>query len=352
MSSKQDYYEVLGVSRDANARDVKKAYRRLAMENHPDHNPNDTAAEERFKEAAEAYEVLSDDQKRQTYDRYGHEGLSNSGFSGFSGFDDIFSSFGDVFGDIFGFGGGRRGPRAGRDMGIEMALTFDEACFGCQKTVEVPHTKHCGRCGGNGAEPGSQPVTCRQCNGQGQVVINQGLLVIRTECQTCAGQGQVLQQSDACTDCGGRGKVREVREVVVKVPPGVDTGSRIRKPGEGQGGAQGGPPGDLIVICNVAEHELFERNDADVHMAFSIDFTLAALGGAVTVPTIHGDHELEIPAGSQSDELLVLRNEGIARLSGRGRGDHVVHLRVLIPKKLSKEQKKLLEELAELADDS
>jgi molecular chaperone DnaJ len=351
MSTKRDYYEVLGLTRQADSREIKKAYRKMAMENHPDRNPDDATAEERFKEAAEAYEVLSDSEKREIYDRYGHDGLSRTGFSGFSGFEDIFSSFGDVFGDIFGFGGQQAsGPRRGRDLGLELDLSFEEACFGCQKTVELPRDVSCAHCDGNGAEPGSEPVVCRACNGQGQVVINQGLLVIRTDCQTCRGAGRVIE--NLCSQCGGRGQTRQVDEVQVNVPPGVDTGSRIRKPGYGLPGRSGGPQGDLIILVRAGEHELFERDDTDIHAPVSIDFTMAALGGSLTVPTIHGDHALDIPTSTQPNQVLTIDGQGVPRLSSDRRGDHYAHIRVQIPTQLSKKQKKLLQELAELVGDS
>ena len=345
--TKRDYYEILGVARDADDREIKKAYRKQAMENHPDHNPDDPAAEERFKEAAEAYEVLSDGEKRQLYDRYGHDGLRQRGFSGPSGFEDIMSRVADIFGsDLFGdfFGGGRRrrGPARGRDLGQELQLDFLEAAFGCKKSVDVSREVPCGTCEGSGARPGSTPVTCSQCEGRGQVVINQGLLMMRMPCRTCGGQGRVVR--DICRDCGGRGRSVDTNTLEINVPPGVDNGSRIRKPGAGEPAPPGGVPGDLIVLIRVSDHELFERDDADVHGAVHLPFPLAALGGDLEVDTIHGQKTVPIEAGTQPGDVIKLQRAGIARLDGHGKGDHFVHVRISVPRKLNRKQRKLLEQ--------
>ena len=352
--TKRDYYEILGVAKDAAAGDIRKSYRQAALKYHPDHNPGDKDAEEKFKEAAEAYEVLSDSEKRATYDRFGHDGLSRQGFSGFSGFDDVFSHLGDIFGDIFGFsrggGGGRRGgPSRGRDLGIEVALGFEEAVFGCKKALEVPREQSCETCGGSGARPGASPVTCNACGGRGEVIHSQGLLMIRTTCPQCRGQGRIIR--DACGACRGAGQTRVVRNVEVNVPAGVDTGSRIRKRGEGLPGSHGGPPGDLIVVLHVAEHETFKRDDVDIHAEVPIDFATAALGGSVKVRTIHGDEKLHIDAGTQPGDVLKIRGKGVAKLNGHGQGDHYAHIRLWVPKKLSRKQRKLLEEFAATGDE-
>ena len=349
MSDKRDYYEVLGVAKDSDARELKKAYRKLAMKLHPDQNPDNPAAEEQFKELAEAYDVLSDAEKRQVYDRYGHAGLQNQGFSpGSGGMDDIFSRMSDIFGgDLFGdlFGGRRRrsrGPEKGRDLGLELTLTFDEAAFGVRKKLEVPRPVSCGSCSGSGAKQGTTPRNCTQCGGTGHVVINQGLLMMRMQCNVCGGQGKI---AEACEECRGQGQVREVREVVVNIPAGVDSGSRVRKPGEGLPGPAG--PGDLVVIIDVEPHEHFQRDDADVHCVEDMDFALAALGGRLEVRTIHGSQSVDIPAGSQHGDKVRLRGEGIKRLRGDQRGDHVVHLRVAVPTKLNRKQRKALEAFVE-----
>ena len=343
--SKRDYYEVLGVARDADAAAIKKAYRSLAVQFHPDRNPDDPVAEDRFKEAAEAYEVLSDAERRRTYDRFGHDGLQGAGFRPHTGFEDIFSNLGDIFGDMFGFGGRSRqssGPARGRDAAVELGITFEEAVFGCKKTLERPFEETCDDCSGSGAKAGSQPVTCTTCGGRGEITINQGLLMIRTTCRSCGGQGRVIR--DACRTCRGHGRVEKTRTVEVNVPPGVDTGSRIRKPGQGLDGARGGPAGDLIVVIRAGHHERFQRDDADIHVEVPIAFATAALGGTIQVPTLHGDEPLKVPAGTQPGEVLLLRKKGVQRLNGRGPGDQYVHVRLEVPRKLSRKQKKLLEE--------
>ncbi len=347
MSQKRDYYEVLAVARDASPSDLQRSYRQLAMKYPPDRNPGDKDAEDRFKEAAEAYEVLSDDQKRATYDRHGHEGLSASGANpGARGFDDIFSHFSDVFGDLFGMGGGRRrgGAQKGQDLGIEVELGFFEAVKGTRKSLEIPRDVTCEPCSGSGARPGSQPVNCTMCDGRGAVVHAQGLLRIQTTCPQCRGQGRVIR--DRCTTCGGQGTRREVSKVEVNIPAGVDSGSRVRKPREGMPGTGGGPPGDLIVMLHVAEHPTFKREDAHIHAALEVDFTTVALGGHVTVETVHGPEKVHVESGTQQDDVIRLRGKGLPRLDGHGQGDHYVHVRIAVPRKLNKKQRKLLEEFA------
>ncbi|MFT5430145.1 MAG: molecular chaperone DnaJ [Myxococcota bacterium] len=350
--TKRDYYEVLVVARDADGRTIKKAYRKLALENHPDHHPDDSAAEDRFKEVSEAYEVLADDEKRAVYDRYGHEGLSQQGFRGGGGIDDIMDRMGDIFGgdvlgDLFGFGRRKkRGPQRGRDLGLQLDLTFDEAVFGCSKTVEIPRDISCETCDGKGAKPGTSPVDCPRCDGRGQVMLQQGLLMMRMQCNQCGGAGKVIK--DPCTDCRGKGQTRIVRKLDVHVPGGVDTGSRIRKPGEGETAAGG--PGDLILLVRVAEHPKFQRDDADIHAAEELDFATLALGGKVEVDTIDGPAPLDIPAGTQPDEVMRLTRRGVARLDGGSRGNHYVHVKVKVPKRLNRKQRKALQHFADAGD--
>jgi molecular chaperone DnaJ len=345
--TKRDYYEILNVERGASDREIKKAYRKSALEFHPDRNPGDSAAEERFKEAAEAYEVLSDTEKRSTYDRFGHEGLSKTGFSGFSGFDDVFSHLGDIFGDIFGFGG-RRGPARGRDLGMEISLAFEEAVFGVTQELDVPRNETCTECSGSGAKQGTKPVTCIGCDGRGEVVHRQGLLMMRTTCPQCRGAGQVIREK--CAECGGGGLVRVTRKVDIDIPAGVDNGSQLRLRGEGLQGEHGAQAGDLIVFIRVQDHAEFQRDDADIHAEMPVDFVTACLGGVEKVPTLHGDERIKIPSGSQPGDVLRLRGKGVPYLKGSGTGDHYVHVKLQVPKKLSRKQKKALEQFREAGD--
>jgi len=349
MSEKRDYYEVLNVARDADAKTIKKAYRKVALEFHPDRNPDDAEAERRFKEAAEAYDALGDDEKRAIYDRYGHEGLRGGGMRA-GGVEDILERMsdifgGDVFGDLFGFGGRRsRGPRKGKDLGYRLTLTFDEAVFGCKKTLEIPRDETCGTCDGTGAKPGSSPVECPRCEGRGQIAINQGLLMMRMACNVCGGAGKVIR--DICQTCGGQGTEQRTVHVELNIPAGVDTGSRIRKPGEGLPGPGGS--GDLVVIIRVDDHERYQRDDIDIHVEQSVSFVTVALGGAVEVETLDGMQTVKVDAGTQPGEVIRLRGLGVAQLSGGGRGDFYVHVRVPVPKKLSRKQRKALEEFRAL----
>ncbi len=344
--AKRDYYEVLGVPRDADAATIKSAYRKLAIQHHPDRNPDDAQAEELFKEASEAYEVLSDADKRRTYDRLGHEGVRNSGFTGFSGFDDIFSHFGDIFGDIFGFGGGggARRPRRGADLRLDLSISFEDAAGGVNKEVAIPRWENCARCNGTGAEPGTEPETCATCGGRGQVVHSQGLFMVRTTCPRCRGGGQII--SSVCSACRGEGRIRVEKKVTVKIPAGVDEGTRIRIGGEGESGGQG-MAGDLYVFLHVEPHPLFERDGEDLHMELPVGMIQAALGDKVEVPTLEGDRSLKIPPGTQPGEVLRVSGAGVPRLRGRGRGDLVVHVRVVVPDKLSRRQKDLLCQFAD-----
>ncbi|MBD89246.1 MAG: molecular chaperone DnaJ [Deltaproteobacteria bacterium] len=345
MSDKTCYYEVLGVERAAEASEIKRAYRKLAMANHPDRNPGDAAAEDRFKQASEAYQVLSDDEKRRVYDAYGHEGLSGQGFRS-SNFEDIFSQFGDIFGDIFGGGGGRRrGPRPGTDLRYDIELTFEEAAFGLTKEIVFDRDEPCEPCGGDGAKPGTTPSVCGTCQGLGRVTRQQGFFMVQTTCPVCRGTGRVI--TDRCEPCEGAGTMQVERTVSVTIPPGVDTGMRLRVGGEGEGSPSGGPRGDLYVVIHAQQHPTFQRDGADVHAETPISLSDAALGVDLEVETIHGQETVSVPAGTQPDTIVRLRRKGIARVNGGGQGDHYVRLRVDVPMDLSARQRELLQSLRE-----
>lgn len=343
--AKRDYYEVLGVAKNASSDELKKAYRRLAMKYHPDRNPDDKDAEEKFKEANEAYETLTDDDKRAAYDRYGHAGVDPSMGGGGAGadFGDI---FGDVFGDIFG-GGGRRsgGQRSNRgsDLGYTLELDLEEAVRGTKVQIKVPTQVACEPCDGTGAKPGTKPVPCRQCNGSGQVRVQQGFFVVSQTCPSCHGRGQVI--SDPCTSCRGEGRVRKQKTLEVKIPAGVDNGDRIRLTGEGEAGAQGGTPGDLYVQVAVRPHPIFRRDGADLYCEMPIDFTDAALGGEVEVPTLEGRVKLRIPEGTQTGKLFRLRSKGVKPIRSSLQGDMLCRVIVETPVHLTSQQKDLLREL-------
>ncbi|MBW2368153.1 MAG: molecular chaperone DnaJ, partial [Deltaproteobacteria bacterium] len=299
MTTKRDFYEILDVNRESDDDQIKTAYRKMAMKYHPDRNPGDQQAEENFKEAAEAYEVLRDPQKRSLYDQYGHQGLEGTGFSGFGGFDDIFSSFGDIFEDFFGFGTGRRTrTRAtrGADLRYDLRLSFMDAAFGTETEISVEKLTTCSSCGGNGCEPGTHPDICRACGGSGQVSRNQGFFSVRTTCPTCRGGGQIIP--NPCGICHARGQVMVNKTVSVKIPAGVDNGSRLRLTGEGEAGSNNGPPGDLYVFIDVQPHDFFKRNNSDVICQVPISFTQAALGAKITVPTLAEETTVDIPKGT------------------------------------------------------
>ncbi len=353
MSAKRDYYEVLEVSREANAPEIKKAYRKMAMRYHPDRNPDDPDAEEHFKECAEAFEVLSDDQKRQLYNQYGHDGPRAAGFQGFEGTDEIFSHFGDLFGDLFGNlgfsgggGGGRRGgPQRGADLKMVVDIPFMEAVEGSEREITVPKRVSCEPCEGSGAQPGTSPSTCPDCKGRGQVVHVQGFFRVQTTCPRCRGRGQIIE--DPCTTCSGSGSVQKETTLTVRIPAGIDHGQTLRVPGGGQAGAGGGPPGNLYVVIRVEADERFEREEYDVFSEVEISMFQAALGTTVTIDTLSGEVELDIAAGTQPEKVITRRNEGITALSGRGKGDHHVRVRVVVPRKLSGDQQDQLRRLAE-----
>ena len=348
--SKRDYYEVLGVERQATDQQIKSAYRKLALKFHPDRNPGDAKAEESFKEAAEAYAVLADAQKRSLYDRFGHAGV-NAGTGGGAGFDPtIFADFSDIFsglGDMFGFGGGRRrrgGPQRGSDLRYDLEIRFDESAEGTETSIVVPREETCETCTGTGAAPGSTVETCAQCQGSGQLRFQQGFLTVARPCSNCRGTGKTIAKP--CTTCRGAGRISRERKLTVKIPAGIATGQQMRLTGEGEHGTAGGPPGDLYVVVHVQEHPFFQREDDDLYCELPIHFPTLALGGSVKVPTLKNREELNIPAGTQPGTRFRLRGKGMPNVSGRGHGDLHVIARVAVPKKLSKEQKHLLEELA------
>ncbi|MFH1529105.1 MAG: molecular chaperone DnaJ [Pseudomonadota bacterium] len=349
---KRDYYEVLGVGRDAGAASVKKAYRQLALKFHPDKNPGNAEAEESFKEAAEAYEVLSDSKKRSVYDRYGHDGLSNQGFSrGFSSYQDIFSQFGDVFGDIFGgmfgggMGGGRGRPRRGADLRMGLEVSLKDAIFGTERKVEVPRRVRCNDCEGTGAAPGSIK-TCVQCGGAGQVVSRQGFLTLSMPCPRCEGRGKEIGQR--CSACRGEGTDRIVDTVEISIPAGVDNGDTLRVSGKGEGSMSGGPPGDLYVELRVQPDRRFQREEWDLHTSLEVPFLEALEGTKLSLETFDGEERLEIPECSQPGDVIRLRGKGVHRLQQRGRGDLHVHLDVRFPKKLNRQQRKALQDFKKL----
>lgn len=335
MSEKRDYYEVLGVSREADAGELKKAYRELALKFHPDRNDGDAEAEARFKEASEAYQVLSDPEKRSMYDRFGHDGPAR-GPSGFSDVGDIFSAFGDIFGDMFGGGGrGSRGPGRGADLETRLPLTFVEAARGVTKDIKVKRRVACTTCQGSGASPGTSPETCRQCGGRGQVMHSQGFLMIATTCPICRGEGRMVRSP--CKTCHGQGTTAEEETLQVTVPAGVDDGATLRLTGRGENGPRGGRPGNLYVVLNVESDPRFERDGADLHTEAAISFSQAVLGDTVKVPVVEGEIDVQIPPGTQPSETFVLRGQGLPKVQERGQGDLVVHVRVMVPKKLSAE---------------
>ena len=349
--SKRDLYEVLSVARDASERDIKKAYKRLAMKFHPDRNQGDAESAEKFKEVKYAYEILTDDQKRAAYDQYGHaafeQGGMGGGGGGFGGGADFSDIFGDVFGDIFGGGGGRRQQRAqrGSDLRYNMELTLEEAVRGCSKEIRVPTLVGCDCCDGSGAKKGSSATTCGTCHGAGQVQMRQGFFAVQQTCPHCHGRGQIIK--DPCDKCHGEGRVEETKTLSVKIPAGVDTGDRIRLTGEGEAGEQGAPAGDLYVQVHVKDHHIFQREGNNLHCEVPISFTMAALGGEVEVPTLDGRVSLKVPAEMQTGRMFRMRGKGVDSVRGGLRGDLICKLVVETPVHLSKRQKELLQELEE-----
>jgi molecular chaperone DnaJ len=352
MSTKRDYYEVLGVGRQASDAELKSAYRKLALQFHPDRNPGDHTAEENFKEAAEAYEVLRDPRKRQIYDQYGHAGLEGTGFTGFGGFEDIFSSFSSIFEDLFGIRGSRHGSRGraqrGSDLRYDLGLSFMEAAFGAEKSIEVEKRETCPVCQGTGCEPGTQPETCSQCQGTGQVTRSQGFFTLRTTCPRCRGAGQIV--THPCAHCRGAGQVNTVRRVSVKIPAGVDTGSRLRLSGEGESGIGGGPAGDLYVVIHVEPHDFFKREGRDIICQVPVSMIQATLGGEIKVPTLNGEKALQLPKGTQFGDVFRFRGAGIPSLRNGDRGDQIIQVLVRTPTGLNRKQENLLRQFAEMED--
>jgi molecular chaperone DnaJ len=345
--TKRDYYEILGVAHDASDADIKKAYRQKALEYHPDRNPGNTDAEEKFKDASEAYEVLSDSEKRSLYDRFGHEGLKRTGFSGFTGFEDIFASFGDIFEDFFGFGSRGRGrsyARRGADLRYDITIELREAAFGAEKEFEVRKPTACETCSGTGAEPGTSPETCRWCKGRGQINQTQGFFTISTTCSHCQGSGSYITKP--CKKCKGQGKTLQAKKLKVKIPPGVETGVRLKLIGEGEPGERGTHAGDLYVFIHVEEDPFFQRHNNDIICQVPISFSQAALGAEIEVPTLNGTETLHILQGIQSGDLLTIKGAGIPYLNGMGKGDEIVQVLVKTPSNLSKRQEELFRELA------
>lgn len=344
--SKRDYYDILEVGRTATDQEIKSAYRKLALKYHPDRNPGDKKAEEKFKEAAEAYAILSDGDKRARYDRFGHAGVGGGaqGFdpSQFTGFEDIFSGLGDIFG--FGGGSRRAGPQRGADLRYDLEIKFEQAATGVETSIQIPRHESCETCAGSGAAPGSSPTTCPQCRGTGQLRYQQGFFTVARTCGQCRGAGKVITKP--CQTCRGAGTVEQTRKLTVKIPAGIATGQRLRLSGEGEAGTLGGPPGDLYVVIFVREHEFFQRDGNDLHCSVPIAFTTLALGGEITVPGISGEQTVKIPESTQTGTTFRLRGKGMPDVSGRGHGDLLVTVQAITPKKLTKEQKKLLEQLA------
>lgn len=347
---KRDYYEVLGVQRAASDQEIKSAYRKLALQFHPDRNPNNPDAEEKFKEASEAYAVLADAEKRGMYDRFGHAGVGGAGAG--AGFDaTVFQDFSDIFGEFFGFGdlfgGGRGGRRTraqrGADLREDINLEFEEAVFGAEKQITYRKQENCDVCGGSGSAGGKAPVTCRACGGRGQVRYQQGFFSIARTCPNCQGTGSVI--SDPCTKCKGEGRVLQPKTIDAKIPAGVEDGTRIRFSGVGEAGVHGGPAGDLYVVLHVKEHPFFQRQGNDLYCVVPISVTQAALGAEIQVPTLESEHMLKIPEGTQSGTVLKIRNKGVPVLNGHGKGDLFVEVRVQTPTKLTKRQRELLQEL-------
>jgi len=351
--SKRDYYEVLGVGRTASDAEIKSAYRRLAMKYHPDRNPGDKAAEEKFKEAAEAYSVLADADKRGAYDRFGHAGVGQT--AGGAGFDpSVFADFGDLadilggmfgFGDLFGAGSRRRtGPQRGADFRYDLEITFEEAARGTETVIQIPRQENCDTCGGSGAAPGSQPAVCSQCRGQGQVRFQQGFLTVARTCSQCGGSGRTIAKP--CQTCHGSGRIGRDRKITVTIPAGIASGQQLRLQGEGEVGRAGGPAGHLFVVVHVQEHPFFRREGVNLFCEVPVHFTTLALGGEIQVPTLDGSETVKVPEGSQTGTTLRLRGKGLPEVNGRGRGDLFATVQVHTPKKLTKEQRQLVEQLA------
>jgi len=350
--SKRDYYEILGVAKTASDGDIKSAYRKQAMKYHPDRNPGDHAAEEKFKEAAEAYAILADSEKRSLYDRFGHAGVKSAAGAG-AGFDpSVFQEFGDfadILGNMFGFGdlfgGGRRrgGPQRGADLRYDLEISFEESARGAETAVQIPRQENCESCHGSGAAPGSSPTTCPQCRGQGQVRFQQGFFTVARTCPQCRGAGKIVTKP--CGTCHGAGRVAKERKITVKIPPGIATGQQLRLQGEGEAGSAGGPAGHLYVVVHVQDHEFFRRDGVNLFCEIPVNFTTVALGGDIQVPTLDGTETVRVPEGTQTGTTLRLKGKGMPDVGGRGRGDLFATVQVKTPKKLTRDQRRLLEQL-------
>jgi molecular chaperone DnaJ len=346
MAGKRDYYEVLGVAKDAGDDEIKRSFRKMAMQYHPDRNVGDKDAEEKFKEAAEAYDVLSSSDKRQRYDRYGHAGLESNGGPTFRDAASVFDLFGDIFSDFFGGGRSRHGPRGGRDLQIGVEIDLLEAARGTTKTITIPREENCPECGGDGARPGTKPAVCRRCGGHGAVVQGQGFFRIQQTCPGCGGRGSII--TDPCDRCFGQGRIEVKRTLEVGIPPGVDNGNRVRLPGEGEAGEPGGPRGDLYCVIRVRDHAIFERDGQNLICRVPITFSQAALGADIEVPALDGTMTFPLPRGSQTGEVIRIAGKGMPSVRGGRRGDLLVQVVVETPHKLTKRQEELLRELAEI----
>ena len=341
--AKRDYYEVLGVNRDASDDDIKKSYRRLAMKHHPDRNPDKPKAEELFKEAKEAYEVLSDGNKRAAYDQYGHAGVDPSAGAGAAGMGGFADAFGDIFGDIFGGGRGRSNVYRGADLRYNLEIGLEEAARGTETKIRIPTMEECDTCKGTGAKPGTKPVKCTTCDGHGQVRMQQGFFSIQQTCPKCRGAGKMVEQP--CSTCRGAGRIKQHKTLSVKIPAGVDEGDRIRLSGEGEAGVNSGPPGDLYVVIHLKQHAVFQRDHNDLHCEMPISFTTAALGGEIEIPTLDGYAKIKIPAETQSGKVFRLRGKGIKGVRSSSHGDLLCHVVVETPVNLTARQRELLAEL-------
>jgi molecular chaperone DnaJ len=350
--SKRDYYEILSVTRTATDQEIKSAYRKLALKFHPDRNPGDRSAEEKFKEAAEAYAVLADADKRHMYDRFGHAGLGGAATDGFdpnvfTGFEDILGGLGDIFGFSDVFGGGRRrgGPQRGADLRYDLEISFEESARDFETSIQIPRQETCDTCNGSGAAEGSAPTSCPQCHGRGQIRYQQGFFTVARTCGQCRGTGSIIAKP--CPTCRGAGRVQKERKLTVRIPAGIATGQRLRLAGEGEAGVAGGPRGDLYVVIQVLDHPFFQREGNDLHCEIPVQYPTAALGGPMRIPTLDGEESFSIPEGTQTGTTFRVRGRGMPDVTGRGgRGDLLVTIKVLTPRKMSKEQKRLLEQFA------
>lgn len=351
--AKKEYYQILGVNRNASAEEIKKAYRKLAMQHHPDRNHDNPEAEEKFKEASEAYSVLGNAEKRQIYDQYGVEGLRSGGGQDFGFFSDsIFSDFGDILGDLFGFGGSfsggrqRRGPRQGSDLGLEVALTLEESFLGVEKEVEIDREKNCDTCDGSGSEPGKNTDVCSQCGGSGHVRVSQGFFSVATTCSSCQGRGKVI--AHPCKKCRGQGRLREAKKIKVTFPSGIAEDNRLRVSGEGEGGREGGSPGDLFIMVKIKPDKYFQRHGQDLLYQLPVSFSQAALGDQVSIKTFEGTEKIKIPPATQNGQMLKIKSKGFRQVNRWSRGDLLIRINVVTPQNLSRQETELFKKLREI----